>query len=82
MLNLNGKLTLGLEAKVGWDAFVSLSGGVEGEIINASGYATIKNGSVVKHFTINAGKLVLYMDKSVLGNRERVAEKTLYKGWL
>ena len=78
---LNGILTLGLEAKVGWDALVSLSGGVEGEIINASGYATIKNGSVVKHFTINAGKLVLYMDKSVLGNRERVAEKTLYKGW-
>jgi hypothetical protein len=24
----------------------------------------------------------LYMDKSVLGNRERVAEETLYKGWL
>ena len=79
--SLGGKITLGAEIKAGWDILLSYSAGVEGVIVNASGSASIANKKVTKNFTISAGKIYLYLDKSVLNKKKRVAEKTLYNGW-
>ena len=72
---------MGCEIKAGWDPVASFSAGIEGVIVSASGSATIKNKSVEKKFTISAGKISAYLDRSILGNKERVAEKTLFNGW-
>ena len=72
---------MGCEIKAGWDRVSLFSGGVEGVIVSASGSATIKNKSVIKNFNISAGKIFAYLDRSILGNKERVAEKTLFNGW-
>ena len=53
--SLSGKITLGCEVKAGVDFITSLSAGVEGVIVNASGSATIQNNSVTKNFNISAG---------------------------
>ena len=79
--SLSGSITLGCEVKAGWDPVASFSAGIEGVIVSASGYATIKNRSVEKNFSISAGRIYAYLDRSILGNKERVAEKTLYAGW-
>ena len=79
--SLGGTLSLGCEVKAGWDPVISFTGGVEGVIVSASGSATIQNGSVTKNFSINAGRIYVYLDRSILGNKKRVAEKTLFAGW-
>ena len=79
--SLDGKITLGCEIKAGCDIIASLSAGVEGIIVNASGSAIIQNKSVTKNFKIIAGQLYVYLDKSILGKKERLAEKTLFNGW-
>ena len=79
--SLSGSITLGCEVKAGWDPVASFSAGIEGVIVSASGYATIKYRSVEKNFSISAGRIYAYLDRSILGNKERVAEKTLYAGW-
>ena len=79
--SLDGTLSLGCEVKAGWDKIISFSGGVEGVIVSASGSATIQNGSVTKNFSISAGRIYVYLDRSILGRKKRVAEKTLFAGW-
>jgi hypothetical protein len=79
--SLSGKITLGCELKAGVDFIASLSAGVEGVIVNASGSATIQNGSVTKNFSISAGKIYVYLDRSFIGFKKRLAEKTLFNGW-
>ena len=63
------------------DFIASLSAGVEGVIVNASGSATIQNGSVTKNFSISAGIIYVYLDRSFIGFKKRLAEKTLFNGW-
>ena len=65
--SLEGKITLGCEIKAGWAIIASLSAGVEGIIVNDSGSAVIQNKKVTKNFSISAGKLYAYLDKTVLG---------------
>ena len=48
------------------DFIASLSAGVEGVIVNASGSATIQNGSVTKNFSISAGIIYVYLDRSFI----------------
>ena len=79
--SLDGKITLECEIKAGCDIISSLSAGVEGIIVNVSGSAIIQNKSVTKNFKISAGQLYVYLDKSILGKKERLAEKTLFNGW-
>ena len=79
--SLSGKISLGCEVKAGWDPVASFSGGVEGVIVNASGSATIENGKVTKNFSISGGQIYVYLDRSILGSKERVAQQTLYNGW-
>ena len=79
--SLDGKITLECKIEAGYDIITSLSGGVEGIIVNASGSAIIQNKSVTKNFKISAGELYVYLDKSILGKKERLAEKTLFNGW-
>ena len=79
--SLSGTLSLGCEVKAGWDPIISFAGGVEGVIVSASGYAEIQNGSVTKKFDINAGRIYIYLDRSIFGDKERVGEKTLFNGW-
>ena len=79
--SLSGKITLGCEVKAGVDFIASLSAGVEGVIISASGSATIQNNSVSKNFNISAGKLYAYLDRSILGFKKRLGEVTLFNGW-
>jgi hypothetical protein len=79
--SLSGKITLGCEVKAGWDPIVSFAGGVEGVIVNASGSATIENKKVTKNFSISGGQIYVYLDRSILGSKERVAQQTLYNGW-
>ena len=79
--SLDGTLSLGCEVKAGWDKIISFSGGVEGVIVSASGSATIQNGNVTKNFSISAGRIYVYLDRSILGRKKRVAEKTLFAGW-
>ena len=79
--SLGGTLSLGCEVKAGWDPIISFTGGVEGVIVSASGSATIQNGSVTKNFSINAGRIYVYLDRSIFGSKKRVAEKTLFSGW-
>ena len=63
------------------DFIASLSAGVEGVIVNASGSATIQNGSATKNFSISAGIIYVYLDRSFIGFKKRLAEKTLFNGW-
>ena len=79
--SLEGTITLGCEIKAGWDIIASLSAGVEGIIVNAFGSAVIQNKKVTKNFNISAGKLYAYLDKTVLGKKERLAKKILFNGW-
>ena len=79
--SLDGTLSLGCEVKAGWDKIISFSGGVEGVIVSASGSATIQNGNVTKNFSISAGRIYVYLDRSILGRKKRIAEKTLFAGW-
>lgn len=79
--SLSGKITLGAEIKAGVDWLLSYSAGVEGVIINASGSASIQNKKVTKNFSISAGKIIVYLDRSIFGIKKRKAEKTLYNGW-
>ena len=79
--SLSGKITLGCEVKAGVDFIASLSAGVEGVIVSASGSATIQNNSVSKNFNISAGKLYAYLDRSILGFKKRLGEVTLFNGW-
>jgi hypothetical protein len=79
--SLSGKITLGCEVKAGVDFIASLSAGVEGVIVSASGSATIQNNSVTKNFNISAGKLYAYLDRSFIGFKKRLGEVTLFNGW-
>ena len=79
--SLSGKITLGCEVKAGVDFIASLSAGVEGVIVSASGSATIQNNSVTKNFNISAGKLYAYLDRSFFGFKKRLGEVTLFNGW-
>ena len=79
--SLSGTLSLGCEVKAGWDPVASFSGGVEGVIVSASGYAAIENKKVTKNFSISAGRIYVYLDRSIAGNKKRVEEKTLFNGW-
>jgi hypothetical protein len=79
--SLSGTVKLGCEIKAGWDIIASLSAGIEGIIVSASGSAAIKNKSVEKKFSISAGKIYAYLDRSILGKKERLGEKTMWNGW-
>ena len=79
--SLDGKISLGCEIKAGCDDIASLSAGVEGIIVDASGSAIIQNKSVTKDFNISSGQLFAYLDEAILGRKERLAEETLFNGW-
>lgn len=79
--DLNGKIILGCKLKAGTDIVSSFTGGVEGIIVSASGSAIIEEGKVTKNFSIIGGNIYAYLDKTVLGKKERVAQETMYKGW-
>ena len=79
--SLDGKISLGCEIKAGCDDIASLSAGVECTIVDASGSAIIQNKSVTKNFNISTGKLYAYLDETILGKKERLAEETLFNGW-
>ena len=80
--SLDGKISLGCEIKAGCDNIASLSAGVEGIIIDASGSAIIQNDIVTKDFNISSyGQLYAYLDEAILGKKERLAEEILFNGW-
>ena len=70
-----------MKLKAGCDDIASLSAGVEGIIVDASGSAIIQNDIVTKDFNISSGQLFTFLDEAILGRKERLAEETLFNGW-
>ena len=80
-LSLSGSLTASAEIKAGSDKVLSFSAGATGDIVKATGYATVTGSSVSKGYSVSGGKIVCYVVAKALGKKVWKKEHTLFNGW-
>ena len=85
-LSLSGSLTATAEVAVGAGDFAKVAAGAKGEIIKASGYATVTSGGVTKGYKISGGKVEAYVTAYVkvpFVGKKKLWDKscTVFNGW-
>ena len=85
-LSLSGSLTATAEVALGAGDFAKVAAGAKGEIIKASGYATVTSGGVTKGYKISGGKVEAYVTAYVkvpFVGKKKLWDKscTIFKGW-
>ena len=85
-LSLSGSLTATAEVALGAGDFAKVAAGAKGEIIKASGYATVTSGGVTKGYKISGGKVEAYVTAYVnvpFVGKKKLWDKscTVFEGW-
>ena len=85
-LSLSGSLTATAEVALGAGDFAKVAAGAKGEIIKASGYATVTSGGVTKGYKISGGKVEAYVTAYVkvpFVGKKKLWDKscTVFNGW-
>ena len=85
-MTLTGSIDASAEISIGSSYFAKIAAGVEGNVITASGYATITNSGISKGYSLSGGRLKAYAEAKIkipfIGSKTLWSKScTIFDGW-
>ena len=85
-MTLSGSIDASAEISIGSSYFAKIAAGVEGNVITATGYATITNSGISKGYSLSGGRIEAYTEAYIkipfIGKKTLWSKSiTLFNGW-